>query len=68
VEGAGERYFDDSPRGGDGIRSRFVLVVDNDAAPATKQAAEQLARSFTGIIELRLRPRHNIVLSRGRRS
>jgi len=64
VEGTGERYFDDSLSGGDGIRSRFVLVVDNDAAPATKQAAEQLARSFTGIIELRLRPRHNIVLVR----
>jgi len=45
VEGAGERYFDDSPRGGDGIRSRFVLAVDNDAAPATKQVAEQLAHS-----------------------
>src|SRR5260370_11522759 len=25
VEGAGKRYFDDSLRGGDGIRSRFLL-------------------------------------------
>ncbi len=31
VEGAGERYFDDSLRGGDGIRSRFLLLFDSDA-------------------------------------
>jgi 2-polyprenyl-6-methoxyphenol hydroxylase-like FAD-dependent oxidoreductase len=64
VEGAGERYFDDSLRGGDGIRSRFVLVVDNDAGPETKQAAEQLARSLNDIVELRLHPRRNITLVR----
>ena len=64
VEGAGERYFDDSLRGGDGIRSRFMLVLDNDAAPATKQAAEQLARSLNDIVELRLRPSRNITLVR----
>ena len=30
VEGAGERYFDDSLRGGDGIRSRFLLLCHAD--------------------------------------
>ena len=30
VDGSGERYFDDSLRGGDGIRSRFLLICDED--------------------------------------
>jgi 2-polyprenyl-6-methoxyphenol hydroxylase-like FAD-dependent oxidoreductase len=64
VEGAGERYFDDSLRGGEGIRSRFILVLDNDADSSTKRVAEQLTGSFTDIVELRLRPRHNIALVR----
>ena len=64
VEGAGERYFDDSMRGGDAIRSRFLLFVDGDADSSTKQAAKQLAESMTNIVELRLRPRHEITLVR----
>src|SRR5258707_9137276 len=64
VEGAGERYFDDSLRGGEGIRSRFILVLDNDVDSSTKRVAEQLTGSFTDIVELRLRPRHNIALVR----
>ena len=43
VEGAGERYFDDSLRGGDGIRSRFLLMFDNDADSSAREAAKQLA-------------------------
>ena len=64
VEGAGERYFDDSMRGGDGIRSRFLLFVDSDADSSTKQSAKQLAESMTNIVELRTRPRHEITLVR----
>ena len=64
VEGAGERYLDDSMRGGDGIRSRFLLVLDNDADSSTKRAAEQLAVSFRDIVELRLQPRGNQTLVR----
>ncbi len=30
IEGAGERYFDDSLRGGGGIRGRFLLVLGRD--------------------------------------
>ena len=30
VEGPGKRYFDDSLRGGKGIRNRFLLVIDAD--------------------------------------
>lgn len=64
VEGAGERYLDNSMRGGDGIRSRFLLVLDNDADSSTKRAAEQLVASFRDIVELRLRPHRNITLVR----
>jgi hypothetical protein len=46
VEGAGKRYFDDSVSGGDGIRSRFLLVFDNDASSSSKEAAKRLAGSF----------------------
>jgi 2-polyprenyl-6-methoxyphenol hydroxylase-like FAD-dependent oxidoreductase len=53
VEGAGKRYFDDSMRGGEGIRSRFLLALDGDADSSIKDAAEQLAASFSDIVELR---------------
>jgi 2-polyprenyl-6-methoxyphenol hydroxylase-like FAD-dependent oxidoreductase len=64
VEGAGKRYFDDSLRGGDGIRSRFLLVFDNDANSSSIEAAKRLAGSFIDIVELRLRPGHNPTLVR----
>jgi 2-polyprenyl-6-methoxyphenol hydroxylase-like FAD-dependent oxidoreductase len=64
VEGAGERYFEDSLRGGGGIRSRFLLVLDNDADLSAQQAAKQLAGSLSDIVELRLGPRHDITLVR----
>jgi 2-polyprenyl-6-methoxyphenol hydroxylase-like FAD-dependent oxidoreductase len=37
VEGAGERYFDDSLRGGSGILSRFLLIVDSDRTHRRKK-------------------------------
>jgi 2-polyprenyl-6-methoxyphenol hydroxylase-like FAD-dependent oxidoreductase len=64
VEGAGERYFDESIRGGDGIRSRFLLMVDSHAESSTIQAATQLAESFRDIVELRSPSRHDITLVR----
>ena len=54
VDGSGARYFDDSIRGGEGILSRFLLIVDSEAEPATIEAARQLAASFAELIELRL--------------
>jgi hypothetical protein len=56
VEGAGERFFDDSLRGGHGILSRFLLVVHSAADPSSRQAAEQLSESFKNILEVRSRP------------
>ena len=61
VEGAGQRYFDDSLRGGEGIRSRFLLMFDD---ASIKEAANQLAGSFSDIVELRLAPGHEITLVR----
>jgi hypothetical protein len=53
VEGAGERYFDDSPRGGEGIRSRFLLMLGNYALEPDLDAAARLAESFSDVVELR---------------
>lgn len=64
VEGAGERYFDDSLRGGDGICSRFLLLLGNDADSATTAAAKQLAESFADIVEVRSGERQGEMLVR----
>jgi 2-polyprenyl-6-methoxyphenol hydroxylase-like FAD-dependent oxidoreductase len=64
IEGPGRRYFDDSLRGGNGIRSRFLLVFDKTAAPQVKRAAQQVVRSFDDIVELRLSPHKGITLVR----
>ena len=44
VEGAGERYFDDSVRGGKGIASRFLLVVGSDGDASTAEGAKRACR------------------------
>jgi len=53
VEGPGKRYFDDSLRGGKGIGSRFLLTIDRNKEPSTKEAARQLCGSLSDIVELR---------------
>jgi 2-polyprenyl-6-methoxyphenol hydroxylase-like FAD-dependent oxidoreductase len=64
VEGAGERYLDDSLRGGKGLRSHFILFFDKNADSSAMQAAEQLAESSRDIVELRLHPRRDVILVR----
>lgn len=64
VEGAGERYMDDSLRGGDGIRSRFLLELDENADSSAKEAAKQLAGSFSEVVELRSARNHGVTLVR----
>ncbi len=54
VEGSGERYFDDSLRGGDGIRGRFLLVLSHKVDTAIQDAARRLAGSLSEVLELRL--------------
>lgn len=54
VEGSGKRYFDESLRGGAGIRSRFLLLFDPGTAnPSIKAAAQHLAQDFPQLLELR---------------
>ena len=64
VEGAGERYFDNSLRGGNGIRSRFLLMIHEDADIATKDAAALITQSFREIVEFRMRRERGIALVR----
>ncbi len=53
VEGPGRRYWDDSLRGGGGIRSRFILFVGDDADGSTREGAQRLADSHRDVVELR---------------
>ena len=53
VEGPGERYFDDSMRGGKGISSRFLLMIEDGKESAISEAAKQFGGSFGDIVELR---------------
>jgi len=64
VKGAGKRYFDDSLRGGTGLRGRFLLVFDDDADASTREAAKRLAGSFGDIVELRSARRQPVTLVR----
>lgn len=64
VEGDGKRFFDDSLRGGGGIRSRFLLVVDERADSSTREAAQRLCVSLKDVVELRLQHHPNIILVR----
>jgi 2-polyprenyl-6-methoxyphenol hydroxylase-like FAD-dependent oxidoreductase len=63
VEGPGERYFDDSLRGG-GICSRFLLLIDENADTSTAEAARELCASFPEIVEWRTTHRRGIALVR----
>jgi 2-polyprenyl-6-methoxyphenol hydroxylase-like FAD-dependent oxidoreductase len=53
VEGLGERYFDDSIRGGQGILSRYILVLGGDVQAATLEGAQRLVKSHPETLELR---------------
>ena len=56
TEGDGERYFDDSLRGGGGILGRFLLLTGDEAGSPVMEDARRLAESFSDIVELRPRP------------
>ena len=53
VEGDGERYFDDSMRGGQGIGARFLIVIGDDTDSSTTAAMRQLLGSFNDVVEVR---------------
>lgn len=64
VEGAGERFFDDSVRGGSSLLSRFLLLINRAAPASTMDAGTQLAKSFPDIVEPRPTDRKGITLVR----
>src|SRR5262249_22262405 len=64
VEGTGERYLDDSMRGGSGIKSRYVLLLDRDSPPSTVAAVGQLCAPLSAIVEPRMTPRTGVTLVR----
>jgi len=51
-------------RGGEGIRSRFLLLLGNETEPSTAQAAKQLAGSLADVVELRFTQHEGIMLIR----
>ena len=53
VEGPGRRYWDDSLRGGNGIRDRFLLMTGEDADAGMRRAAEALVARFPDVLESR---------------
>src|SRR6185437_15036553 len=64
IEGPGKRYFDDSMRGGEGIGSRFLVMVGEDSKPPVKEAAKQVCESLDGVVELRLAAHAGVKLVR----
>ena len=64
VRGSGKREFDDWMRGGRGLRSRFVLVQDEDSGSAAREEAARLAESFPQVLELRTARQPGVTLVR----
>lgn len=64
VEGSAKRYFDDSIRGGAGIGSRFLLMIDDTQNSVVKDAAMGLCGSFRELLELRTTKHPGITLVR----
>jgi 2-polyprenyl-6-methoxyphenol hydroxylase-like FAD-dependent oxidoreductase len=62
VEGPGARYFDGSIRGGNGIGSRFLVLLNEDTA--STDAAKKLFESFRGVLERRISVRPGMTLVR----
>jgi 2-polyprenyl-6-methoxyphenol hydroxylase-like FAD-dependent oxidoreductase len=53
IEGPGLRYLDNSMRGGKGIGSRFLLMIDADSDATTNEAAKGLCQLFAELVEYR---------------
>ena len=64
IEGPGKRHFDDSLRGGAGIKSHFLLLVGHENAPADRDAAQQFAAHLHDVLEYRLSSASGITLLR----
>lgn len=63
VKGEGERYFDDTLRGGNGIGSKFLLMMRSETTSITKEA-QSLIDKMNDILELRTTPTESVRLVR----
>ena len=63
VEGSGERYLDDSLRGG-GISSRFLALTGDDLDDATVEAVKSLCNELADVVEQRSARRPGLMLVR----
>jgi FAD binding domain len=64
VEGPGKRHLEDSIRGGEGIRSRFLLLLSKQTEPSTAEAARALVESLVDVVDLRHTQNDAIMLVR----
>ncbi len=64
VEGTGQRFFDDTVRGGTGILSRFILMVGDRVDHSFLEMAKQLVESYSDIVELRMSQQPGLILVR----
>ena len=63
VEGPGTRYLDESMRNG-GIRSRFLLMVGENAKSETREADRRIGESLPDVLEVRAARRPGLTLVR----
>jgi 2-polyprenyl-6-methoxyphenol hydroxylase-like FAD-dependent oxidoreductase len=63
VEGPGKRYLEDSMRGGEGIRSCFLLVIHENETSLI-EAAKSLSTTFNLLLEIRPTPQLGVRLVR----
>lgn len=63
VEGPGKRYLEDSMRGGEGIRSRFLLLLHENETDFI-DAARRLSTTFKDLVEFRPTPQRGVRLVR----
>jgi hypothetical protein len=64
VAGAGERYLDESMRGGSGVGSCYLLLIGEDSHPSTVEAAKELCTRLSDVVELRTARRPGMALVR----
>jgi 2-polyprenyl-6-methoxyphenol hydroxylase-like FAD-dependent oxidoreductase len=64
VDGSATRYFDESLRGGNGIRRRFVLFIDDEPDPLVRETVHRLITAFPGVIDLKTRRGADVTLIR----
>lgn len=64
VDGPATRYFDESLRGGNSIRSRFLLLVGEEPDRAVSETAQRLVAAFPDVLELRTRRSADVTLIR----